>query len=345
MKEQRAMVINAKSVVRGVIAMSGLLLAVPHSLSAQEATSPHNSTQADYSTPVWTTLGTRGGPLPTPTRSQPANLLQFGSLNILVDAGDGVTGQLSKAGLTASALDAVFLSHLHFDHTGGLFAILGQRLQTNATKPLQIYGPPGTADTVRGLLGAMTPGAEAGYGVAGEATTNPADLVEVIDLRDGSDVRIGNLTVNARNNSHYSFASDSPLAGRFESLSFRFDTPAKSIVYTGDTGPSEAVVELAQGADLLVAEMMDVDHTIELVRAEWTQMPQVAISTMESHLSTHHLTPAQVGEMANRAHVGAVVVTHFVGREQDDPGHLLYLQQIRQAYDGPVVLANDMERF
>ena len=59
----------------------------------------------------------------------------------------------------------------------------------------------------------------------------------------------------------------------------------------------------------------------------------------------HHLLPADVGRMASAAGVGAVVVTHFVGREPDDPAHLEYLREIAAFYDGPVVIANDMDAF
>jgi ribonuclease BN (tRNA processing enzyme) len=71
------------------------------------------------------TLGTHGGPLPNAKRSEPANALVVDRAVYLVDAGDGAADQLAKAGLSLQALRAVFISHLHFDHTGGLFAVLG----------------------------------------------------------------------------------------------------------------------------------------------------------------------------------------------------------------------------
>ena len=79
---------------------------------------------------LWVTLGTHGGPVPSAQRSQPANLLLEGDRAILVDAGDGAAGQLAKVGVPLPRLSAVFISHLHFDHTGGLPAIIGLRFQT-----------------------------------------------------------------------------------------------------------------------------------------------------------------------------------------------------------------------
>lgn len=293
----------------------------------------------------WITLGTRAGPLASPTRSQPANLLVAGDTNILVDVGDGTSGRLAALNLPAARISAIFISHLHWDHTGGLAAILGLRAQTNSPPRLRIYGPPGTAELVAGLIASMVPGATAGYGVAGAAPTDVTTLAEVIELRDNDRLQYAGMTVSARNNTHYSFSPDSDLAGRFESLSFRFDLPGRSIVYTGDTGPSAAVEELAQGADLLVAEMMDVADTIANVRRNNPAMPDQARIAMERHLSDHHLLPVDVGQLASRAGVGGVVVTHFIGRERGDPAHFEYLREIAEHYDGPVVIANDLDGF
>lgn len=293
----------------------------------------------------WVTLGTVAGPLASPTRSQPANLLIVNGQNILVDVGDGTAGQLAHLQIPTAAVDAVFISHLHWDHTGGLAAILGLRAQTNAPPRLKIYGPPGTAEMVAGLIASMVPGATAGYGVPGAPRADVNQLTEVFELRDHDSVEIAGMTVTVRNNTHYSFAPDSELASRFESLSLRFDLPGRSIVYTGDTGPSTAVEELAQGADLLVAEMMDVPDTIAEIRRNNPNMPAPVAEGMERHLTDHHLLPSDVGEMASRANVGAVVVTHFAGRERGDPVHFEYLRQIAEHFDGPVVIANDLDTF
>lgn len=293
----------------------------------------------------WITLGTRAGPLASPVRSQPANLLVVGDANILVDVGDGTTGRLAAVGVPTAKVDAVFISHLHWDHTGGLAAVLGLRAQTNSPAALRIYGPPGTAEMVAGILASMNPGATAGYGVAGARRTDLTKLTEVIELRDKASFEYRGMTVKARNNTHYSFVSGSDLEARFESLSFRFDLPGRSIVYTGDTGPSSAVEELAMGADLLIAEMMDVEDTVANVRHNNPNMPEPARIAMEKHLREHHLLPADVGQMATRAKVGGVVVTHFIGRERNDPAHFEYLREIAEHYAGPIVIANDLDAY
>lgn len=317
---------------------SSPLLAEHHEGGAAEA----NETAQDGQ---WITLGTRGGPVTSPIRSQPSNLLQFHGQDYLVDVGDGSAGQLGKAGVMTKMVDGIFISHLHFDHTGGLASILGLRFQTNGTDPLSIYGPPGTQELVDGILASMVPGVTANYGVAGAPPVDHRATINVVELKDGDRIQLGEMAVSVRNNTHYSFAPGSAEAGRFQSLSFRFDLPGRSIVYTGDTGPSKAVEELAQGADLLVAEMMDIPLTIARTLAANPGMPQAAARSIQTHLSKHHLSPTDVGELANRAGVGAVVVTHFSGLEGAESGHLEYLRDIAAAYDGPFIIADDMDVF
>jgi ribonuclease BN (tRNA processing enzyme) len=293
----------------------------------------------------WITLGTRGGPMASATRSQPANLLFNGSHAYLVDVGDGAIGQAAKAGVPGNRVEAVFISHLHFDHTGGLAALLGLRWQTNPTHVLRIYGPPGTKAMVDGLIASMTPGTTAGYGVPGAPQADPRDQVQVVELRDKGSITLDGMRVSVRKNTHYSFTTGSDSDQRFESLSLRFQLPDRAIVYTGDTGPSRAVEELANGADLLVAEMMDLDDTIQNVRRNSPDLNPRVLAATEQHLRTHHLMPEDVGVLAKRAGVGGVVVTHFVGREPTMTGHFAYLRAISKHYTGPATIADDMDVF
>ncbi|WP_422344930.1 MBL fold metallo-hydrolase [Parasphingorhabdus sp.] len=323
--------------------LASTLAAVSVPAQAQQ----HGGAAADQTVQLemgsWVTLGTRGGPVTSPTRSQPANLLTFGGKHYLVDVGDGTAGQSGKVGVQTDEIDGIFISHLHFDHTAGLLGILGLRFQTRADEPLTIYGPPGTQELVDGLLAGMLPGATANYGVAGAPIRDHTAGIEVVELRDRDSVEVDGMTVTVRSNTHYSFVPGSDLAARFQALSLRFDLPGRSIVYTGDTGPSTAVEELAQGADLLVAEMMDVPLIVSNVRKANPNMPEPALNNMATHLRDHHLLPKDVGEMAKRAGVRAVVVTHFAGAERDSPKFFEYLKTIAEHYDGPVVVANDMD--
>src|SRR6185369_4843978 len=187
------------------------------------------------------TLGTHGGPVSDRNRSQPANALVVGQAVYLVDAGDAAVQQLARAGYSLASVRAVFISHIHIDHTGGLFAVLGLKHQMGGGGKITIYGPHGIKAMVNGLLAAIEPEARSAYGVPGEDYVAPESIVEVVELSDGAKVKFDGFTLTAVENTHYSFPRDSDMARRYGSLSFRFDLANRSIVYTGDTGPSEAV--------------------------------------------------------------------------------------------------------
>jgi ribonuclease BN (tRNA processing enzyme) len=312
-------------------------LALTHNVSAQAEVEPTMPA-------VWVTLGTIGGPLSTPVRSQPANMLLYQDQVVLIDVGDGTVQQMAKSGVTVGRVNAVFLSHLHFDHTGGLGALLGLRYQNAAPNRLEIYGPPGTRALVAGLLASMKPAAEAGYGIPGAARVDPRSMVKVHELGDGDTVALRNATVRAAQNSHYSFAPGSQQDRLFKSFSYRFDHGGRSIVYTGDTGPSTNVENLGREADMLVSEMIDIPATIAAVR-RFGNLPADQLATMEEHLSHHHLTPEQVGDMAARMGVKSVVVTHLAGQSPDRDQISKYVEAIKTRFSGSIMIANDLDRF
>jgi len=288
------------------------------------------------------TLGTIGGPMGEPSRSQPANALINGKDIYLVDAGDGTAGQMAKAGLPLRGVQGIFLSHLHFDHTAGVLGVLGLRMQLNLSQPLHIYGPPGTQAFIDGLLAGMAPAMAAAYGFPGQTwTTN----VQVTELVQGSKVQLDNMAVTVAENTHFSYPAESPEADSFKSLSFRFNLPDRSIVYTGDTGPSEALVALANGADLLVSEMFDVEEAMARVRENSPNMPPAALVPIRRHFTEHHISPQQVGEMAAAAGVSAVVITHMVPSISTPEQEEFYIGEIHKYYEGEVLIADDLDRF
>lgn len=289
----------------------------------------------------WVTLGTNSGPLPNPQRAEPANLLQVGAQNILVDVGEGAPWQLSKMGLTLGDVDTIIISHLHFDHTSGLFAFLSLRYQGYFTSTVTIYGPPGTKRMVDALNAAMLPMTEMPSGMWKWMGTTPEKLVKVVELEDGSDFTVGEVKVHTIVNSHYTLEPGSPEAKKFLSFSYRFETPLRSIVYTGDTGPSKKVEALAQGADLLVSEIMDPDIALAKIK-EKRYIPFFAENAVIEHFRNEHLSPHEVGLLASRANVKALVLTHDALPDEAIPNAG---KQIAENYKGSVTFANDLDKF
>lgn len=292
----------------------------------------------------WVTLGTAGGPIPTPERAEPSNLLIAGEQHILVDTGDGAVNQLAKAGVAHQRISAVFLSHHHLDHTGGLPAVIGLRWMNNIPGKLMVFGPPGTREIVDGALLAMQPQARVGFGL-GAASPPPASSVEVIELADGAQVKIGDLKITAAANSHFDHPGPKQ-ASEPLSLSYRFDFGARSITYTGDTGPSEAVTGLATGSDMLVSEVIALDAILGAIRVGRPDMTDEIFGQMRRHLSTHHIMAPDIGIMAAKSGVKRVVLTHFAA----PPGPIArfskpFRTDIARNYRGPVALAQDLSSF
>jgi len=173
----------------------------------------------------------------------------------------------------------------------------------------------------------------------------PADAITVVELDDGEKINVDGMTVTAVKNSHYDFPSGSIEDRNYKSFAYRFDLPFRSIVYTGDTGPSLAVEQLSKGADILVSEMIDMPGTMANIARNSPNMPAAAKQNLERHLSTHHLTPDEVGKLAKVAGVKSLVITHFAAGTPDPERTKQYIKQIRAHFPGAVTLANDLDRF
>lgn len=286
---------------------------------------------------VWIELGTQSGPIPSPTRSEPAHALLWDGQHILVDVGDGAAEQLAKAQIPINSIQTVFISHLHFDHTGGLFAFLGMRDQARgrAHKTITIYGPPGTKAMVDGLRSAMQQGSA--------LLPQQPSVYNVVELHDGASVMVGDIKVTAASNSHYLLWRGS--GAQPVSLSYRFDLPDRSIVYTGDTGPSANVERLAHGADLLVSEVMDADAALNRLKGAGPGIPKAIHDYVFDHFTKEHLLPDQVGLLAARAGVRELVLTHFGGATGNPDQINRLTNEIGANFHGSIHFANDLDRY
>ena len=327
------------------------LAATADALPATAGTSPSLSPAPVAPSTRIILLGTTGGPGIKRRRSNPAALLVVNGRPYLIDAGAGVLHQLGLAGYAPWQVRTVFITHNHMDHNAGLEPLisyswysLNQNLGvTDARSPLppvQIYGPRSTTflvDTALKFLSVSERIFQANYA---DAYAPAAGMFVGHDLtRDGVFYDDGTVKVTAVENTHFHF-QPGQLAYRMgdKSYSYRFDTPNGSVVFTGDTGPSPAVAKLAQGADVLVSEVLDA----ELLKGQWLSQYHHPLSGATLlHMQREHLTPEEVGKLAAQAGVKAVILYHIVPGLDTETDSTPYTAGVRRWFFGPVIQGTD----
>jgi ribonuclease BN (tRNA processing enzyme) len=268
-------------------------------------------------------LGT-GTPNADPDRSGPAVAIVVNGAAYLVDAGPGIVRRAAaarRAGVEALVqpnLRIVFLTHLHSDHTLGLPDLMLSPWVLERTAPLQVYGPPGTAELVQHLTAAyradirnrvdgLEPANETGYKTAAHV------------VRPGTVYRDSNVTVRAFEVPH----------GQWEhAYAYRFETRDRTIVVSGDTRASDAIVRACDGCDVLVHEVYSTERLASRP-PEWQRYHRSA------HTSTEELAA-----IATRARAKQLVLYHqlYWGATDDD-----LLRELRAAgYTGAAVSARDL---
>lgn len=291
-------------------------------------------------------LGTVAGPRAQADRSGSANLLQVGDRYYLIDAGPGVSHRLAVSGVQPAQIQKIFLTHLHFDHTAGIASLFGFAWMKRSVKTMDVYGPPGTQAFVKSAVDYLSI-PEGIYAAQLPPGPSISDIVRAHDVdvsRPAVIYQDDLVKVTAVENSHYdTIAVEHRPAGASRTYALRFDTPDRSIVFAGDTGPSDAVVELAKGADILVTEVMDMDTTLKGL-AQSMNIQQDKLAVVAGHMLKEHLSPQGVGDMAKRAGVGMVILSHL-GIPETAYEMRILTQGVRESYSGPVAIANDGSQF
>lgn len=291
------------------------------------------------------TLGTRGGPIPAKDRAQSSNLLIVNGTYYLVDAGDGVLRRLTQAGANFRQIGQVFITHGHDDHTAGLGALMSVAWDFQRHDPIAVYGPPGTAALVKGAIEYFTVNAEIRW--AEGRRTPLGDVFVGHDVAPGLVYQDQNIKVTAAENTHFHIPEGSPYYGKYKSYAYRFQTPDRVIVFTGDTGPSDAVTELARNADLLVSEVGSSEDVkqVFIKNGTWQGMTPEQQTALMRHEVEEHLTPDEVGKMAARAHVKTVVLTHLLPTVNEHDDYQRYVPEVKKFFSGQVVVAKDLMEF
>jgi len=273
-------------------------------------------------------LGT-GTPNADPERSGPAVAIVVNDRPYLVDFGPGVVRRAaamsptyggSISGLEIRNLRYAFLTHLHSDHSAGLSDLILTPWVLERDKPLELYGPDGVEDMASHVLKAYQ--ADIDYRINGLEPANDAGWrVNVHEVEEGVVFEDENVKVEAFRVRHGTWPN---------AFGYRFTTPDRVIVISGDAAPDEALVKYARGADILIHEVYSVEGFQR--RDEFWQR----------YHSTNHTSAHELGEIAARAKPGLLVLYHvlFWGASEET-----VLREVREKYSGKVILANDLDVF
>ncbi len=263
------------------------------------------------------TLGT-ASPVPRRGRAQSSNLLTVNGTHYVIDAGDGVARRIAQAGIDVREIGVIFLTHHHDDHTAGLGTLMSVAWDRQRTKPINVYGPPKTEELVKAAVRYFAISAEIRIADGGRT-------VPIAEVFCGHDVGTGviyqdeNIKVTTVENSHFSFHKG-VAAGKHKSYSYRFETPHRVIVFTGDSGPSDAVIELATGADLLVTATSSCEDRKKAMinDGRWQAMTAAEQEGIMRQATQGHMNLETIGKMAARANVKTVVLSHLSQRFGSD---------------------------
>lgn len=254
------------------------------------------------------------------TRGGPAHVVSFGDTNVMFDCGRKAVSRLFRVGIPPAEVSALFISHSHFDHNMSLVEFLFGSWLTGRTEPVPVYGPKGTAALIEALVG---PDGFYARDIAsrtdGSVGMDPGGIeVLAADVETPGIVHEGeNWKVTAAAVPHSPF---------LDAWAYRLDTEQGSVAYSGDTAPSDEMIRLAQGADLLIHECT---ATEEIIR--------------EKGLGDFHTSSTEVGRIASEAGVRMVAIVHF-GGNGDATGRWAVrrmAREVRRGFKGKVFVGGD----
>jgi ribonuclease BN (tRNA processing enzyme) len=306
-------------------------------------------------------LGTAAAPMPVAGRAGISSALVIDDRVFVVDCGRGAPSGYVNAGLDFRRLEAVFITHLHADHTGDLPGMLlypwGVRSDAGGPlPPIHVHGPsrpkalpegdttfhrqttihpelpaPGTADLVRDVLAAF----------AYHLNVMPLDarMPDAGALVRGFDIALPPPVNDARQSPVLVLQDDSVQVravavthGRaVPALAYRFDTPDGSVVFSGDTTVNDDLVALARGADILVHSVADL---------EALQRNGLTGAALE-RMAALHTDVSQVGSVAQRAGVSELILTHYLPAEPDAISDEQWAQRASVGFSGRTTAGRD----
>ena len=280
-----------------------------------------------------------GSPLPDAKRGNPCAAVIAGGRVFVVDAGERSAETMARMQLAPTRIAAVLLTHFHSDHIGGLGTVNLQRWVADAAQePLRVIGPPGVERVVGGFNEAYA--LDSGYRTAhhGPEVAPPSGahmVAEPFSFADGEDEMVvleeDGLKVTA-------FVVDhTPVQ---PAVGYRFDYRGRSAVISGDTVYTEALIRVAQGADLLVHDALS-PELLKLVEDAAGRAGQSMRRRILADVPDYHATAPQAADAARNAGVRALAITHIVPPLPLKGLEAIFLGDAHERFSGELWLAQD----
>lgn len=271
-------------------------------------------------------LGT-GTPVPDPNRAGSGIAVVHNGRAYLFDVGGGVVRRAIEAsrrygipGLSPERIDRVFLTHLHSDHVADFWELAATLWWRRAGR-IRVWGPTGVAALVDGMEAMLAPDIRYRLGGSQPVTRPDGYRVHETAIEAGRVLEEDGIAIDA---------FEVPHGGVRPAFGYRIATPDRTIVVSGDTSYSETLVDMARGADILLHEVISEEGLRGLAQA-W-----------QDHHSAVHTTSSELARVAREARPRLLVLYHVL--HYGAPAESA-LDEVRAAYDGAVVLANDLDVF
>jgi ribonuclease BN (tRNA processing enzyme) len=271
-------------------------------------------------------LGTKGGPRVGRGRANPANVVMVNDRSYVVDCGYGVTRQLVDAGIEAHEVRTILITHNHSDHMLELGPLVYNAWAGGLREPIDVWGPPPVGKIMASFLESVAYDIDIRMGDEGRPDLRK--LVRVHECESpGPMFEADGLKVNATTVRH------PPLTHAY---AYRFDTPGRSIVLSGDTTYSPELIALARGADVLVHEVMHLASLDQML----SRVPNAP--ALRRNLIGGHTTTEQLGRVAAEAGVKTLVLSHFVPGDDPSITDAMWTESIRKNFAGEIVVGRDL---
>lgn len=303
--------------------MTVVLLLLLSSLSLQSANAAELA-ESEITKVVM--LGT-GTPHPSPERSGPSVAIIVNDTPYLVDFGPGVVRRAASMspkfggplkGLAVTKLNRAFLTHMHSDHTAGLPDLMLTPWVQGRNTPLEVYGPEGIVDMSKYLLKAYDEDIK--YRLYGlQPANNNGWRINAHAVKEGVIYKDENVTVEAFPVKHGSWP---------DAFGYRFTTPDRIIVISGDKAPDGNSVKYSKNADILIHEVYS-DEGKSKLPLFW-----------QNYHSNNHTSGVELGKIAQEANVKKLVLYHILFMREKGSE---IVDEVRSSFNGEVVLANDLD--